>query len=245
MKKTIIVSAIAAATLVATANAQAQGFYVYGEGAYNDIGSSEAENDLRERDQEFRQDTEDFNQTLADASLTADLEYTSGFDSDDTNTTFGVGVGYQFHKNFALELAYRELGEATYENDFEVTGTEASGTGERENSYESDAFILRGVGMLPITERFALEALLGVAYVDTDYRSSEVVDAEGYLIEQDDSASTSGSDFTASYGVGATFAFTDALTGFARWERIHDIDTEDEWGGIEADTMSAGVRYHF
>lgn len=245
MKKTIIASAIAATSLVATVNAQAQALYVYGEGAYNDIGSSEAESDLRKQDQEGRQSTEDFNQTLADAGLTADLEYSSGFDSDDTETTFGVGIGYQFHQNFALELAYRDLGESSYENSFEVTGTEASGTGERKNAYESEAFILRGVGVLPITERFALEGLLGVAYVDTDYRDTEVVNGEGFLNSTNTSDSASGSNFTATYGVGASYAFNDALTGFARFERIHDIDTEDEWGGIEADTFSSGVRYHF
>ncbi|SEL95436.1 outer membrane beta-barrel protein [Halomonas daqiaonensis] len=247
MKKTIIASAIAVGTLVATSNAQAQaqGFYAYGEAAYNDIGSSKAESYLRQEDQDGREDTEAFNQTLAGAGLTADLEYNSSFSNDDSEATFGVGGGYQFNKNFSLELAYRDLGEASYQNSFEVTGTEASGTGERKVSYESDAFILRGVGLLPVTERLSLEALLGVAYVDTDYSESEVVNGEGRLNSTDTRDSESDSDFTAAYGVGASFAFNDTLTGYARWERIHDIDTEDKWGGIEADTISAGFRYHF
>nr|WP_275668708.1 outer membrane beta-barrel protein [Halomonas urmiana] len=104
-----------------------------------------------------------------------------------------------------------------------------------------------------MTENFALEGLLGAAYVSTDYAGGTTIVGvpnpsypDGVqLNDVDESYSDDDSGFTATYGVGATFAFTDSLTGFARYERIHDIDTADRWGGIEADTASAGLRYNF
>jgi len=245
MKKTIITSAIASVALLAGSNAQAQGFYIYGEGAHTDISSSAVENEIRLMDREGRAGTEEFNEVLDQFGLTADLEYTSSFSSDDSGTTFGVGVGYQVNDNVAIEFAYRDLGDASYKNSFQVTGTEASGTGTRELGYESKAFILRGVGILPVTDRLSLEAMLGVAHVDTDYKGSEVVSGQGFLDNTSVRESDSGRGFSATYGVGASFAVTDTLTTFARWERIHDIDTENLADGIEADTFSAGIRYHF
>jgi len=256
MKKTIIASAIAATALTAAATAQAQGFYVYGEGAYNDIASSDAENDIRDQQGAFNQETAELNEVLGSAPAGAidqngnpvvgDLVLNQSMDSDDSgDTTFGLGLGYQFNENFAAEFGYRDLGDASYKGSDALTGTNASGSVDRENSYDSEAFILRGVASLPVTEKLSVEGLLGVAYVDTDYSGGTVVQGEGLLPSTSDRYSESDSGFSATYGVGASYAINDALTGYARWERIHDIDTEDAWGGIEADTFSAGVRYHF
>lgn len=256
MKKTIVVTAIAAATLASAASVQAQGFYVFGEAASTEATSSEAESVINAKQGEFSKTTSDFNDLLGsypdgtvDANgdvLVADVVQTDSSSSDDSSdTTFSAGLGYRFHKNFAAEFAYRDLGDAAYAGKSVVTGSNASGVATYENSYESEAYILRGVAILPLTDRFALEGLLGVAYVDTDYAYSEQVKGEGYLNSEQSSGSSSGSDFTATYGVGASFDVTDSFTTYARWERIHEIDTESEFDGIEADTFSAGVRYYF
>lgn len=94
MKKTIIVSAIAATGLTSAAAAQAQGFYVYGEAAHSDISSSEAEGDIRQQDVDGQALTNEINSDLADFGMTADLEYSSSSSDDDTDTSLGVGLGY-------------------------------------------------------------------------------------------------------------------------------------------------------
>lgn len=256
MKKSIIVTAIATATISVAAGAQAQGFYIFGEAAHTDATSSDAKDYVRDAQSKSNKETKEFNEMLAafpegtvDANgdvLVPDMVQKDGFSSDDSSdTSFSGGVGYSFHKNFAAEIAYRDLGDAAYKGESVVSGTNASGVASYESSFESSAFILRGVGILPVTDRFSLEGLVGVAYVDTDYAYSAEVVGEGYLGSDQKGESVSGSGFSATYGAGASFAVTDALTAYARWERIHNIDTEDEFGGIKADTISAGVRYYF
>lgn len=256
MRKPLVATAIAATALIATANVQAEGFYIFGEASHSDISSSEAQNGVEAKQRSSAQDTADYNELLAsypagtvDSNgdvLVADLEVAESQSSDDSATTnFSAGLGYRFHENFAAEFAYRDLGDASYTAESTVTGTNASGDLTYRNAYESSAVILRGVGIMPVTDRFAVEGLVGVAYVDTDYAITDQVDGSGYLNSSQEGGSSSDTAFTATYGVGASYAFDEALTGYARWERIHDIDTEDKWGGIEADTISAGLRYHF
>lgn len=255
MNKSIFVTAIAAASLFTVAGAQAQGFYIFGEAGNTEATSSEAKDRVQTEQIKKSKDTADFNELISgypdgtvDANgdvLVADVTQVDSISSDDSGTTFSGGVGYNFNKYFATEFAYRDLADTEYEGTSKITGTNASGVGTYKESFESDAFILRGVGILPLTERLSLEGLVGVAYVSTDYSYSHAVDAQGYLQNEADSGSADGSDFSATYGVGATFDVTDSLTAYARWERIHDIDTESEFGGIEADTASAGIRYYF
>ena len=59
---------------------------------------------------------------------------------DDSDTALGIFGGYQFHKNFAAELGYTDLGKASAPGfaDAEATG-----------------FELVGVGSFPLTERFS------------------------------------------------------------------------------------------
>ncbi|WP_258364266.1 outer membrane beta-barrel protein [Halomonas sp. LBP4] len=174
-----------------------------------------------------------------------------------SNQEVSFGVGYQLTPNFAMELAYRDLGSARYETSNTVTfnhdGEIYVGVSDFRNEYESKVFILRGVGMLPVTEKLTLEALLGVAHVRTKYSSGEVnegveVDSlGGYgLLTYSDSYDEKETGWSATYGLGASYAFTPTIAGYARWERVHDINTESPgWGSIKADSVSAGLRYHF
>lgn len=244
MKKTALLIGLLAG--LSMSHAHANGLYLYGEAGYTDMASSKSRQQIEDLDQSLSDETADQNDYYAvTAGKTPDLVYSSSDDFDDTDISLGLGAGYRFHENVAVELGYRDIGETVYRNDFDVTGTDASGTGYRENTYESSAFLLRGVAMLPVTERFTVEGLLGVAYVDTDYSGTSISNGQGDLPDQDYGVSNSESGFTATYGIGASYAVTTKVTAYARWERIHDIDTSDHYGGIEVDTLNTGVRYHF
>ena len=72
---------------------------------------------------------------------------------DDSDTALGIFGGYQFHKNFAAELGYTDLGKASAPG---FADAEASG------------FELVGVGSFPLTERFSLYGKLGFFRWDVD-----------------------------------------------------------------------------
>lgn len=243
MKKVTIALAIAAATAASTA-AQAQGFYAFGEYSGSNFDSSGAESLQDDFADMAAGEVEEGN------ALGGTLSGERSDSNDDSDAGFGVGIGYRYNENFATELAYKDLGEATYGTDYAITGTDpvggnVDGTGYLSGSVESEAVILRGVGILPVTKRFSLEAMLGVAYVDTTYKAAEGLRGTIPGSGNETSGSESDSDLTAAYGLGASFQFTDTLAAYARWERIHDIDTADYLDGVEVDTYSAGLRYAF
>ncbi|MGC3874948.1 outer membrane protein [Halomonas sp. GXIMD04776] len=245
MKKVAIAIALAIATAASVSTAaQAQGVYVFGEYNHSQLESSEGEAIADSVANELDGWVQEGN------DLGGDLTGTRNDSSDDSDSGFGIGIGFRFHENFAAELAYKDLGEATYGSEVAIAGTDpiggnVDGSGYFDGGYESDAVILRGVGILPITESFSLEALLGVAYVDTDYHAEEGLRGEVPRSGTRIGGSDSDSDFTATYGLGASFQFTDTVAAYGRWERIHDIDTADYLDDMEADTFAAGLRYSF
>lgn len=239
MKKSILATAIAL-SVAAAADAQAGNFYLFAEAGHNDIEAEEAASSIAEAQQQDRESVDQ-----ANASLGANLQYSDSADSDTKNAKGGLGVGYRFTDRYAMELAYRDLGEGEYTGDGEITGGVGNGSREFRSAYESEAVILRGVARHHFTEAFAVEALLGVAYVDTSYVRDDTFEGSGIFSDSATYESEDESGFSATYGIGASYAMTDTLTGYARWERIHDIDTDDQWDGIEADTVSLGLRYHF
>lgn len=259
MKKTLLCTALTAAIAGAfTTPAMADtGIYVFGEYSHNDIGSDAAKRDVIEQQTAGAARMDEANLLVNIPNGLEPFVTEGSSDYDDTNQEVGFGVGYQLTPNFAMELAYRDLGSARYETTNTVTfdhdGETYVGVSDFHNEYESKAFILRGVGMLPVTEKLTLEALLGVAHVRTKYSGGE--NNEGFEVESlgnyglltySDSYDEKETGWSATYGLGASYAFTPAIAGYARWERVHDINTESPgWGSIEADSVSAGLRYHF
>ena len=68
--------------------------------------------------------------------------------SDSTDTAYGVLLGYQYNRNFAIEAEYTDLREFT---------TTAGVTGK------SDVWGLSALGIAPLANRFSLYGKLGIA----------------------------------------------------------------------------------
>lgn len=74
----------------------------------------------------------------------------AGFNAltDSTDTAYGVLLGYQYNRNFAVEGEYTDLGRFT---------TAAGVTGK------SDAWGLSALGIMPLQNRFSVFGKLGIA----------------------------------------------------------------------------------
>jgi OmpA-OmpF porin, OOP family len=79
-----------------------------------------------------------------------------GVTCDDADTAGKIFGGYQFSKNFDIELGYADLGQA-----------KAGGS-----TFEAKGVELAGVGMLPIGERFSLLARGGLFHWKVDTTGS-------------------------------------------------------------------------
>lgn len=72
--------------------------------------------------------------------------------SDSTDTAYGVLLGYQYNRNFAIEGEYTDLGKFS---------TAAGVTGK------SDVWGLSALGIMPLQNRFSVYGKLGVARSNT------------------------------------------------------------------------------
>ena len=84
-------------------------------------------------------------QSKLDESITEGLITSGTVDSKDS--AFKLFGGYRFHPNFAAELAYVNLGEASYSGTF--LGTPVTGGTVKANGLNVSA-----VGLLPLTDEF-------------------------------------------------------------------------------------------
>ena len=158
-------------------------------------------------------------QSDADEDVAAGLIDDGNVDTKDT--AFKIFGGYRFHPNFAAELEYVDLGEASYSGTFggaPVTGGKVG----------ADGFNVSAVAIVPVNERFSVFGKLGMFIWDAKF--SDTTGGVPF------SGSTDGSDI--SFGLGAGFDFTQRLSARVEWQRF-------ELDGSDVDLLSAGVAFRF
>lgn len=119
----------------------------------------------------------------------------------DNSHSFSVTAGYELHDNFALELAYVDLGDMD----------DNIGAGL---SVNIDGLVFSAVGKVPVTESIDLFAKVGLFAWDA--RADR--DAFGTVLKDD------GAD--AAFGVGASLDVTDNLGLYAQFQQF-DIDDDE------------------
>jgi hypothetical protein len=107
---------------------------------------------------------------------------------DGEATGFKLFAGYHFHRNFAAEIAYVDLGEAKYEGQFAgmpVSGGKLAVTGIN----------LAAIGRMPLGTRFALFAKVGLFLWEIE--ATDTTPAGAFSAKADGSG--------ASFGIGASW----------------------------------------
>lgn len=165
---------------------------------------------------------------------------------DHSKNTFGLGGGYRFTEHFALEAGYKGLGkngDSSYRE-----GKTYKGINNEQN--KASAFVVRAIGILPVTSELNLEGFIGAALVSHKYNgsSTEYNKATGTTTSNDESEQSKTSLVIPSIGVGATYAINDELTAFTRYEYIAMPDMTFPSGGeikSKSHSVDIGLRYHF
>jgi OmpA-OmpF porin, OOP family len=145
-----------------------------------------------------------------------------GVSCDDEDTSWKIFGGYQFNRNFALELGYVDLGEV-----------KASGPGGTA-TIEATAFELVGVGMLPLANNFSLYGKIGL------YRAETEVSVNTFLLV----ASEDESNTDLTFGIGAQFDVSKQFAIRAEWQRYQDVGGGDI-GESDVDVISVGALFRF
>lgn len=154
---------------------------------------------------------------------------------DDKDTAWRIFGGYQFNRNFALELAYNDVGRA------KGTVSFASGTSNFTGDVKIDvtAFELSGVASLPFANRFAGFGRLGLYYGEVHSRGS-FTDQFG----QRAVGSLSDTNVGLTFGLGASYDLTEKVTFRVEWQRFNDVGTNDI-GKSDVDVLSVAGLYRF
>jgi len=148
---------------------------------------------------------------------------------DSSSTGWKLLVGKQFSRNFAVEAGYFNLGEFGYT---------ASMLGGSENAHlKLQGLNLDAVGTLPITEKFAALARLGLTYTE----SKATFSTDGAIQPAATSAKEKEANFKV--GLGLQYAFTPALGLRGEWERYRVNDAVGNEGDV--DFFSIGLIYRF
>ena len=142
-----------------------------------------------------------------------------GFNEDDHDTAWKLFGGYQFHRNFALEGGYYDLGR--YDFGFAAPGGAGSARYQGLN--------LDIVGTLPLSDRFSAFGRVGAA--DTRARTTfgGVEDSER--------------SWGPKFGLGLEYAVTPQLAVRGEWERYRVRDAFRGRGDV--DVASIGMVYRF
>jgi OOP family OmpA-OmpF porin len=156
----------------------------------------------------------------SDANMNADVVAVTGatatnFVTDQREPTFKVFAGYAFNRYFAVEGGFAWLGE------FQATNQVlAPATGALNAEIRVIGLFIDAVGMLPIGEKFAAFAKVGVVGSETrTFRSTSgtVTPAPG----TNTNATTDQANLK--YGLGVQYALSKTVTLRAEWERIQDV----------------------
>lgn len=189
--KMIAASVLALSGLVAAPQASAQGFYIGGSVGQSDFDNGNAIPDL----------------------------ITSGT-VDGKDTGYKIFGGYEFNRNFGVELAWVDLGKASYSGTF--LGLPVTG-----GSVKTSGLNISAVGTLPLSSSFALFGKLGL--FSWESKASDVTGGVPFSGKED------GSD--VSFGIGASYNFTKNLAIRAEWEQFKAVDN--------ISLLSLGVVYKF
>jgi OOP family OmpA-OmpF porin len=158
---------------------------------------------------------------------------------DDSDTGFGLGVGYQVNPGFGAELFYVDLGSVNYDANLNVddgTGAVPATLG-LETSAQGPVLSL--LGFLPIGSHFSAYLRAGVAFMD----------AEGSVGATIDGVPASASDSTQRsngvYGLGGEYSFNRNFAVRLEWDRYADVGSEEIIGESDIDLFSLALRYNF
>lgn len=174
----------------------------------------------------------------------ADLNDSSGFTVDDTDTSYSIGVGYNVNKYISVEGGYLKLGKVKISTSGTVSGTyygsPFSATGTLSASAEVDGFYLGPVFRLPVSDKLEVFGRAGAYFwsVDTVASASGSLTYAGTTYTGGATAQETDNGTDAYYGVGASYKINDRVSVGLDWTRF-DID------GTDVDNIGARVKIGF
>ncbi|MEK7322831.1 MAG: outer membrane beta-barrel protein [Pseudomonadota bacterium] len=155
---------------------------------------------------------------------------TTSISDDDRDIGYKLFGGYRFHKNFAIEAGYFDLGK------FDFTATTVP-PGTLNGEIKLKGLNVDAVGILPINDKFSAFGRAGLIYA----QAKDSFSGTGAVNVLDSSPSESEANYK--FGLGLQYDVTDALGFRLEAERYRINDAVGNDGDV--DLLSAGLIYRF
>jgi OOP family OmpA-OmpF porin len=161
---------------------------------------------------------------------------------DDSDSSWGLFVGYRFMPYLAVEGGYIDLGTAGYQ----ATGVLDDGEFLYDTTISGDisssGFQLSALGIWPIGESFEAYGRAGFYFADTDIDLNVTVDGDA---DSDLSGNESEGETEFLWGIGGAWNFSDAWAVRLEYSQVMDVGDEELTGEYDVDRWSLGVTWTF
>ena len=159
----------------------------------------------------------------------------SSLSKDESASVYGLGIGYDFSRNWALEAGYAHNGKLS------ARRTSTAGTvGTLGAQGDGSAWSLAGIGKLPLRDRFYLFGKLGLAATTTKTN----LDATGAVALPAGGANRKKSELNLLWGLGAGYDFNRSVglrVDYTQTVNVGDANT----GERDTHTLSVGLKFRF
>lgn len=164
-----------------------------------------------------------------------DLGFTNPMTSSSTRDTglrlFG---GYQLHKYLAVEAAYVDLGKFNFR-------TDVTPPGALSGAMKVSGFELSALGILPLSDQFAVFARAGALAAETKTAYSGTGSVQVLIGGETQKRNST----QLSYGAGATYAINKKFSLRGEWSRYAKLGNALTGGQTDANLYSIGLVYRF
>ena len=158
------------------------------------------------------------------------VDYGGGFSYEKNDTSYSLGIGYDINKNFAFELAYRDIGQIKdRDSDYWGDGSDV----DYHSKVDASAFTASVLAKYPVSNQVDIFGRLGVAKIEVE--QNESWNDAGIVDRQN----TSDSRYRAVAGVGVSYALNEQVALRAEYNRFAD------WNDVTLSAFTVGATYHF
>lgn len=186
-----------------------------------------------------------FNADIQNFAFFTPTEQTTSF--DDSDTAFGLVVGYRLAENFAIEGGYQNFGEVTHRSRASGNFPQEAGTANVAIHTETTGFTLAAVGVLPLTRDWELYGRAGALFADNKIRIVVTAEGERFIppLGNRFSASDSAGTIGAYAGLGIARRFFDIYHLRLEYQRAFDAGDDDSGGKGDLDAALLGLIVTF
>lgn len=157
---------------------------------------------------------------------------------DDSDSAYGVHVGYRWNSYVATEVGYVNLGEGLFEAELSdpTLVTEPAVFSAR---FRTTGLTASMLGIFPVAGRFDIHGRAGVYYADSRYRQRLDLTASDTFLSGESKANS----FDAFAGIGAAWNFNENYSLRVEYQKFLNVGDKDDTGEVDVDLLTLGVLF--